>query len=488
MGDDIDDRIHIRRGFLGIRFFNRRRDFGRIRRIGRNRKVSFRFHIACHGDGSRRSRTIVDRSARQIRRPHITALGFLIPRFFCHSRLNRKAQIIIDRTVRRNLRITRRRFHFCILSDGHGRCGCALIHQNIHFIEEFFRRIGNFLHGARLFRAFCNLFGLLVILRFIFRAVLFFLRGLIHDVSFECRRRFGGHIDTCAFHIPVHRDGRSRSRHIQIHDRCFRRIFRRKIHSDIIFRFNNRRTVSGIHRAVHRRFRYAAQRNGAGFIRRQRQAFVIGIRFIRTIKICNLREVHRIPDNARTSHIHRARHQRRRRLHIDFACDGNRTGRIQRNRRRYQSIGRILRHYSSELVTREVFIKDIHRRRLLILLGRIDRRGGIEFHFFKIFRPRRRDCQTPCINHTRSGNDHPLGTYEIQIPADFASLQRIHRTGDINLIGNKIHEIRRFGRTALLFEIHIRRVFIRNGKIGESVNPEIPLHLFRIHIGFAAFE
>ena len=74
------------------------------------------------------------------------------------------------------------------------------------------------------------------------------------------------------------------------------------------------------------------------------------------------------------------------------------------------------------------------------------------------------------------------------MPTDITPLQRIDCTGDINLLFNKVHEVRRFLRPPLLFEVHIRRILLCNGKIGESVDPKIPLHLFRIHIGDAIIK
>ena len=343
MIDDIHDRIHVRRGVLGIRLLNRRRHGGRIRRIRRNREVPLRFHLAQNRDIGRRSRTVVNGRARKIRRRDIIALGFFIALFFRHGRLNRERQIILDRAFRPDACVPRRRFHFRILSDGNGRTGRALIHEHIRFIEEFFRRIGNLFQSARLFRAFRNL----VRFCFIVRAALalFFLRGLIHDISLERRRRFRAHIDAGAFHAAIHRDGRSRSGRVKIHEARFLGILRREIHRDFILRLDDRRAVSGIHLAVHRRLRHAAKHNISRFIRRERQAICIRKRLlIGLAKVGNLREIHRIPHDARISHIDRPRHQRRRRLHIDLACNRNRAVRIQSERRRYHRVCRVIRH------------------------------------------------------------------------------------------------------------------------------------------------
>ncbi len=287
MGDDIHDRIHVRRSVLGIRLLNRRRHGGRIRRIRRNREIPLRFHVTQNRDICRRSRTVVNGRARKIRLRDIVALGFFIALFFRHGRLNRERQIILDRTFRPDIRIARRRFHFRILSDGNGRTGRALIHEHIRFIEEFFRRIGNLLQSARLFRAFRNL----VRLCFIVRAALalFFLRRLIHDISFERRRRFRRHIDTGTFHAAVYRDGRSRSGRVKIHEARFLSILRREIHRDFILRLDDCRAVSGIHRAVHRRLRHAAKHNISVSILREIQAILLGKRrLIRLAEIGNL--------------------------------------------------------------------------------------------------------------------------------------------------------------------------------------------------------
>ena len=415
MIDDIHDRIHVRRGVLGIRLLNRRRHGGRIRRIRRNREIPLRFHLAQNRDIGRRSRTVVNGRARKIRRRDIIALGFFIALFFRHGRLNRERQIILDRTLRPDACVARRRFHFRVLSDGNGRTGRALIHEHIRFIEEFFRRIGNLFQGARLFRAFRNL----VRFCFIVRAALalFFLRGLIHDISFERRRRFRAHIDTRAFHAAVHRDGRSRSGRVKIHEARFLGILRREIHRDFILRLDDRRAVSGIHLAVHRRLRHAAKHNISRFVLRERQSiFIRKRRLIRLAEFGNLREIHRIPHDARISHIDRPRHQRRRRLHIDLACNGNRAIRIQSERRRYHRVRRVIFEKRPQLLRCQILIENIDRLRFFT------RSLGIELHLFKIIFRRRRHRQTPRIDDARGRHDHSLRTHKEEMPADFAPL------------------------------------------------------------------
>ena len=61
-------------------------------------------------------------------------------------------------------------------------------------------------------------------------------------------------------------------------------------------------------------------------------------RLIRLAKLGNLREIHRIPHDARASHIDSPRHQRCGLIHIDLTFDGNRAGRIQSQGRRHQGV------------------------------------------------------------------------------------------------------------------------------------------------------
>ena len=203
---------------------------------------------------------------------------------------------------------------------------------------------------------------------------------------------------------------------------------------------------------------------------------------IRIAKLGNLREIHRVPHDAYISHIDSPRHQRCGLIHIDLAFDGNRAGRIQSQGRRHQGVCLVF------------VIKGKYPQLIRCRLENIDdsriiaRIVGIKFHLFEIILSRRRNGQTPCIDDTGIRHDHALRAHKQKMPTDGVLPQRIDCTGDINLILNKVHEVRRFCPLRIFFEVHIRRIFLCNGKIGESVDPKIPLHLLRIHIGDAIFK